>query len=116
MAPVSISLTLAIPFVLLALRIHDVRQAAHDAHGGFRRALVSPRLIPLAGYVTLSLLVFIIPSIVWTSKLATSAKVAITICFAISVLLVAIGLGMRRFLSIARKSMSISEYESTRGE
>ncbi|KAJ0115642.1 uncharacterized protein J7T55_010465 [Diaporthe amygdali] len=74
----SISLTLAIPFVLLALRINDVKQAAHGVNRGFRSALVSPRLIPVLGYITLSLIVVVVPSIVWTSKLATTAKVAVT--------------------------------------
>ncbi|KKY36382.1 putative ankyrin repeat protein [Diaporthe ampelina] len=59
----SISLTLAIPFVLLALRINDVKQATHGAHRGLRRALVSPRLVPLMGYITLGLLVVVIPSV-----------------------------------------------------
>ena len=108
MLPVSISLTLAIPFVLLALRINDVKQATHGAHRGLRRALVSPRLVPLMGYITLGLLVVVIPSVVWTSRLATTAKVAITVCLAISVLLVAIAIGLQRVVSVAREPMPVS--------
>lgn len=112
MSLVSISLTLAIPFVLLALRINDVKQAAHGVNRGFRSALVSPRLIPVLGYITLSLIVVVVPSIVWTSKLATTAKIAVTVCLAIAVLLVALAIGMKRLMSIARRSMSVTSGSS----
>lgn len=101
----SISLALAIPFVLLALRINDVRQAAHDAHRGIRRAILSPHLIPFMGYTTLCLIVVVIPSVVWTSKLATTAKVALTVCLAVGVLVVVIAVGIRRLVDIARRPL-----------
>lgn len=104
----SISLTLAIPFVLLALRINDVRQAAHGAHKGLCRALASERFIPIIGYTVLSLLLVVVLAVAWTSKLATTAKIAITVCMVIGALLVAIAIGLYRLVSIARASMSVT--------
>lgn len=110
----SISLTLAIPFVLLALRINDVRQAAHAVHRGVRRAILSPRLIPFIGYTALCLLVVVIPSIVWTSRLATTAKVALTVCLAVGLLVVIIAVGIKRLVDITRRPLGSSTDLGTR--
>lgn len=110
---VSISLALAIPFVLLALRINDVKHVGHSAYKGVRRAWASPRLLPVMGYVTLGLLVAVVPAIVWTSQLATTAKVAITVLLAITVLFVAIGVAMKWLIAKEIKRMALANDNSS---
>ncbi|KAH8774561.1 hypothetical protein F5883DRAFT_15667 [Diaporthe sp. PMI_573] len=108
----SISLALAIPFVLLALRINDVKQVGQSAYRGLQRALVSPHLLPVVGYVTLALLGVVVPSVVWTSKLATTAKVAVTVLLGVTVLLVALGLAIKRITYVAARPMTMTDSSS----
>lgn len=110
---VSISLALAIPFVLLALRINDVKHVGHSAYKGVRRAWASPRLLPVMGYVTLGLLVAVVPAIVWTSHLATAAKVAITVLLAITVLFVVIGVAMKWLIAKEVRRMTLMNDRSS---
>lgn len=111
---VGISLALAIPFVLLALRINDVKKVSHGAYRGLRKALVSPRLIPVMGYVTVGLLVVVVPSAVWTPKLATTARVPIMVLLGVTKLLVAIGLLMKWAVAAGvRQHMAASDTNSS---
>ncbi|KAF3761449.1 hypothetical protein M406DRAFT_74401 [Cryphonectria parasitica EP155] len=108
----SISLALAIPFVLVVFRIDYVKQMGKYVREGVLKAVNSPRLIPAICYSTLGLIFVVVPSITWTSKLATTAKVAVTICLALAVVLVAVGVGLKRLVNLARSTADRSTVTS----
>jgi uncharacterized protein YqfA (UPF0365 family) len=65
---------------------------------------VSPNIILLA-LVALVIFIIVMPVIIWTTKLATNIKIALTICMAILVLIAIISMALKGLVYGASKDI-----------